>query len=629
MNHCSSFLFTLLLLYLPGAGIAQVQRDEGNNTIGSTRQDSVPDGLMPLDTPVPMTYVLILDPDRKYTFTDTFAWEDNKHFPLGSYDAHLGNYGSATRTLTPTAISPIGFSTGWLQYEPYYLHEETFRYYNQDVPVSKIKYSQAGQEDTYLDLDFGRSFAKGFNLSVAYRRINQVGEFNHQRQKDTGFSVGIWHDAPSGKYDAFYNYLNNAAVTQENGGVSEPESIGVDNFPDDAIPIYLTSNVNTAITTHKHRTFLTKQILHLTSDSSRFGIDVWLKEQFSANIYKYADEDADLAPEYYGQEYLFDDRGIRQYTYERENQLSLGISLPWKSAHSTLHSSLRYRSISLEQEPTERHINEFYVDLAGDFNWIEPLTLSGNLSLGLGQADGAFSFHADADLATGVVGHLVGDWSIMARNPYMVESQLYVNQQLVYQTALRNPFINEIGLAWKWEEQKLEAGVKWMVFDNYIYFDTSSFPVQLDGSFSLRRLFIAKEFDFRWIGVKGNFFWQPDPPGELAIPEIGYSASLYSRINLFKKKVQLMPGADVLYHGGFEGISYFPVNGQYHLTGGPSIPDYFRVDVALGLQIKFLKLFARMEDFVGLFKDRVLYQADFYPHYRGYFRIGAEASFFN
>ena len=629
MNQCFASFFTFLLLCLPAVVSSQVQRDDQLSNIGSTRVDTVPTGITPLDTLVPMSYVLIRDPTKSYTFSDTFTWENNKHFPLSREEAYLGNYGSASRPFTPSAEVPLGFSTGWLQYEPYYLHEETFRYYHQDVPVSIIKYSQAGKDDTYLDLDFGRSFAKGFNLSVAYRRINQLGEFNHQRQKDTGFSIGIWHDAPSGKYDAFYNYLNNAAIAQENGGIAEPDSIGKKNNPDASIPIYLTSNDNTAITTHKHRTFLTKQILHLTPDSSQFGIDVWLKEQFSASIYKYADEDAQLAAEYYGTEYLFDDRGIRQYTYMRENQLSMGVSLPWKAAHSTLHSSLRYRSILLQQEPTERHINELYVDLAGDFNWVEPLTLSGQLSLGLGQADGVFSFQADADLSTGVAGHLLGNWSIVSRNPYMVESQLYVNQQLVYKVELNNPFINEIGVGWKWEKQHLEAGIKWLVFDNYIYFDSTSFPKQLNESFSLRRLYMSKDFDFRWIGLKGSFYWQPQPPAELAIPEIGYTATMYSRINLFKKKVQLMPGVDVMYHGGFDGISYFPVNGRYHLTGGPSIPDYFRIDVALGLQIKFLKIFARMEDFVGLFEDRVLYEADYYPHYRGYFRIGIQAGFFN
>jgi hypothetical protein len=91
----------------------------------------------------------------------------------------------------------------------------------------------------------------------------------------------------------------------------------------------------------------------------------------------------------------------------------------------------------------------------------------------------------------------------------------------------------------------------------------------------------------------------------------------------------VMPGVDVTYHKGFSGVSYFPVSGTYHLTYGPAIPDYLRVDAGLGFQIRFLKFFARIEDFAGLFKTRVLYQADFYPHYRGYFRLGIEASFFN
>lgn len=90
-----------------------------------------------------------------------------------------------------------------------------------------------------------------------------------------------------------------------------------------------------------------------------------------------------------------------------------------------------------------------------------------------------------------------------------------------------------------------------------------------------------------------------------------------------------MPGVDLNYNGGYSGISYFPVNGQYHLTNGPVIPDAFRIDAAVGLKINFIKFFLRMEDVVGLFKQRVLYQADFYPHYRGYLRLGVEAGFFN
>jgi len=37
----------------------------------------------------------------------------------------------------------------------------------------------------------------------------------------------------------------------------------------------------------------------------------------------------------------------------------------------------------------------------------------------------------------------------------------------------------------------------------------------------------------------------------------------------------------------------------------------------------------RVDDIVGIWKDRVLYQTDYYPHYPGYFRIGIQAGFFN
>jgi hypothetical protein len=435
----------------------------------------------------------------------------------------------------------------------------------------------------------------------------------------------VWHDAPSGKYDAFYSYISNAAIAEENGGIASPELIDDTLYTDFFIPVHLTGG----LTHHKHRLFQTKQIFHLVGDSAQFGINLWLQGRLSTGIYKYVDKDATTAANYYGPVYLLDVRGIRQYTYEKENQWSLGLSLPWRATHSTIHSALRYRSIALEQEPTERKINELYLDVAGDFQWIEPLVLKARLSLGLGQADGAFSFRADGQLKTGNFGKLSGYWSILSRRPYMVESSLFVNQLSVYDVTYRNPFITEVGVNIEVTRQKLKAGVKWIWFDNYIYFDSIPVPRQIENTFSLRRVFVEKAFDFRWIGMKGQIIWQPDPPEQLAIPDLLFTTGLYGRIHLFQRKMTVMPGVDVTYHKGFSGVSYFPVSGTYHLTYGPAIPDYLRVDAGLGFQIRFLKFFARIEDFAGLFKTRVLYQADFYPHYRGYFRLGIEASFFN
>ncbi len=601
------------------------QQVDPEPSIGSTRKDSIPIGIMPLDTAVPFTYVLLGDPDRVYTSFDSLHWDDIRHSPSPGFYAHLGNYGSATRSMAPSIFSQIGFSTGWNQYDPYYVHQEQFRYYSQDIPVAKAKYSQAGQENTYLTLDFGRRFADGVTLSVFYNRINQIGDFQNQRQKDTGFGVGIWHDAPSGNYDAFYNYTNNAVVTQENGGVSDTDSIGLANWPDMAIPVHIL----TGTTNHKHRSFLTKQIVHVTSESSDFGLDLWLQASFSTGLFKYADESSSNAAAYYGEVYLNDDRGIRQYTFLQENEWIFGASLPWRKANSELNGSIRYRGINLQQEPNEKKIAELYLEANGLFHWIKPLILKGGFSLGIGQAVGVFSFHAEGDLKIGPLGHLIGRWSLASRKPSLMESSLFVNQQAVYANEFKNPLMSDFGITWDLKSQGFEIGARWILYDHYIYFDSISFPQQVNGTFSLRRFSVSKSFDFNSFGFRGKVFWQPDSPKELALPAWWYTASLFGKFRILDRKVTLLPGIDVTYNEGFNGITYFPVNGQYRLTNGPEIPDYFRIDVAMGIQIKFLKIFARIEDLAGLFEKRVLYQAEVYPHYRGYFRIGLEASFFN
>jgi len=605
----------------------QPPRDPNQNPIGSSQiEDTLASGVLPLDTPVAMKYVLMAEPDFIYTFEDSFGWGDAKHFPLSFHEAHLGNYGSASRSLTPSLQLRTGFSTGWDQYDTYYVHADSFPYYHQSVPVAKIKYSQSGQKNTYVSLDFGRSFARGFNLSFSYDRSNQLGEFAYQRQTNTALGLGVWHDAPSGKYDAFYNFISNAAVAEENGGISQL----IDSLiPDELefLPVFILSG----LTTHKHRVFTTKQILHLIPDTTSFGIDIWMQAHFSTGLYKFVDDGTSLnasAPSYYST-YLIDSRGIRQFTFEKEYLVAGGISLPWRAASSTLHTSLRYRNIILEQEPEQRKLNELFWDASAAFHWIDPLELKGSMSFGLGQASGSFLFKAEGILHTGLLGNFEGSWSILTRRPYLIEERLFINQQLVYSLDLQNPFTTELGVKWNWPQQKLNAGIKWIIFDNHIFFNSSRIPQQIDSAFSLRRYHVTKEFDFRWIGIKGNIIWQPDARSELAIPDLIYTAALYGRIKIFRKKVTLMPGIDVTYHSGFTGLSYFPATGRYHLTDGQAIPDYLRFDAGIGIHINFLKAFIRVEDVEGLWQQRVLYQADYYPHFPGYIRFGIATGFYN
>lgn len=619
------FILSLLLTTVVPLTFSQQHVRDSLGIVGKAEQDSVPQGIMPLDTAAPVSYVLISNDKKIYVVEDSVVWKTFNGDPIGFGYAHLGNLGSAYRPLTLSSEQPIGFSTGWLQYENYYPHEETFRYYNQDIPVAKIRYDQASREDTYIDLQFGKRFSNGTSLSLSYRRSNQLGEFAHQHQKDTGLGIGIWHNSLNGKYDAFYNLISSSILAEENGGIVEPDSIGTKLNPDEGLATFISGGM----TTHKHRIFLTKQIFHLSADTASVGIDFWLKAKFESGLYKYVDESAAADTGYYDPIFQVDDRGIRQYTFTQKNEESVGISFPWEAARSRIEASIRYSGTKLEQEPLVNHINEFFFDASGEFHWVEPLTLGGLISVGLGQAEGTFSVKAFGDLQLGILGHLIGHWYAQSRHPYLVESSLFIDQLPVYSFDYKNPFASEIGVNWKNEKQEFNAGIKWLVYDNYIYFDSIPLPRQLSGSFSQKQFYIAKGFDLKYFGGKGAWTWQPDTRREMLLPENMISASLFGRVRLFNKRLMVMPGFDFTYYSEYAGSSYFPVNGVYHLTNQEPIPDYFRVDAALGLNINFIKAYFRMEDIGGLFEDRALYQSDFYPHYRAYFRFGLTVEFFN
>lgn len=622
----------LLILILSGAVASWAQTTDDiplqQNPIGSSQIIDTTEGILPLDSAVPMSYVLLEDPDQLYFLVDTLTWMDNRHHPLPFYYSHLGNYGTAARPLVLSSNLDHRFSTGWHQFDPYYLNSKNFKYYSQYVPVMKARYSQSGQEKTYLSLDFGRSFARGINLTIIYNRINQVGEFgpappDQAQQRNTALGLGIWHDAPSGKYDAFYNYTANSSIGDENGGISAPELFAFDSIPHPFIPVFLTNG----LTTHQRRSFLTKQIIHLLADSNSIQMDLWAQATYTAGLFKYIDDNPVNVSFY--KSFHTDDRGIRQFTFEENTNAEMGIALPWRAAGSEIQSSLEYRFTSLEQEPINFHINELFWNAQAKFQWVKPFILKGGLSLGLADAGGSFKFSAESILNTGVAGHLSAHYTLIQRKPFAVESRLFVNQVPIYDHAFNDVTQNEFGVQWQWEEQDLLAGFNWIIFDNYIYFDSFPRPVQLGESFSSRQIFLKKSFDFGWFGIHGHLIWQPDSREELMIPDLLGFGGLYGKFRLFKQKLTVMPGMDLIYHKGFSGVGYFPVTGQYYKTFAESIPDYVRVDAGVNLHIHFLKAFLRIEDLQGLWDQRVLYQADFYPHYPGYLRLGVEASFFN
>src|SRR5690606_20362900 len=127
--------------------------------------------------------------------------------------------------------------------------------------------------------------------------------------------------------------------------------------------------------------------------------------------------------------------------------------------------------------------------------------------------------NAEGVLNTKVIGEFSGNWKIQNRRASMIESAVFINEIPVYRNDLKNPFTQEISVWWGWKKQSLKGGVEWLLFNNYIYFDSLRMSQQVEQLISLQRFSVRKNFDFRVIGLGGSAIWQPNPDARLAIPD--------------------------------------------------------------------------------------------------------------
>ena len=108
--------------------------------------------------------------------------------------------------------------------------------------------------------------------------------------------------------------------------------------------------VRGGLSEHNQRILVTHQIFRLTGSGEKPGIVLWLRGKYRSGIFRFADPSTNQSlPGYYDPIYLFDERGIRQFTNEREHQWSFGLALPLAALQSTIKPSLRYRNIRLNQ----------------------------------------------------------------------------------------------------------------------------------------------------------------------------------------------------------------------------------------------------------------------------------------
>jgi Putative porin len=584
----------------------------------TTRPQSVPDE--------PLLYTYALTPEKSEPAADTlpdanFRMYNPARRPLIDYGT-TGNLGSSARPMLYEVRPQRGFDFGMHSFELYSLRPQDLRFYRNARAFSDAFFSQGRNNlEAMVNARFARTFSGGTNVSLDYRTVNNLGQYNYQRDRHNALSAGIW--LPVGKrYDGFLIYTKNVMRQQENGGIVSDDVFSGAQFQGPAAAAIRLSD-------EKAYTRYDEQSMHLTQHYRFTGGGVgkralrathtfeWGKQQ-----YKFSDGDTIrglLNDTVYFANFLVDDRGLRHFTELNrfDNTFTINTFKAKKPGQPSdlVALGLAHSFFKLNQEPNRYTFSNLFLTGNIHFRPSERFEFKANAALGLLDNIGEYQLQGALTLGLGKAGELRASLLSQRRPPGLFQQRLFVSKRPVWATNFDKPVENTLSASYALPLIGFEATARTTILNNYTYFDQRSLPVQTGAPLQILQLVVTENLKLGWFHFDNTVALQRANRSDVfRLPEWFTKNSVYVTGKVFKKRLLLATGVDFRMNSAFLPDAYQPLTGQFHLQDSLSQQPYPWLDVFLAFKVQSFRFSIRYENCSTWWdKTQVFYQTAFQP----------------
>jgi hypothetical protein len=159
-----------------------------------------------------------LDSSRMRGF-DSVLYDFTKVFPTPWNQVHLGNFGTASRSVLFAPFMQAGWDPGFHAFDVYKLTLGETRFYNTTRPYSELNYLLGSKSEQYIRLMHTQNIRPNWNFSVEYRLLNSPGTFVSQNTNHNNYRITSWYQSPNKRYQNFFVLVANKLQAGENGGI--------------------------------------------------------------------------------------------------------------------------------------------------------------------------------------------------------------------------------------------------------------------------------------------------------------------------------------------------------------------------------------------------------------------------
>jgi hypothetical protein len=606
------------------------------------------------------------DKSRTYIL-DSSINDFYSRYPLPYYYNHLGNLGTAAKSMLFNSNSQAGFDAGFHQFDAYNYTLESTKLYQTTKPYTELGYLIGSSAEQLINILHTQNKKDNLNFSLEYRFINSPGIFKNQNASVNNVRFALHYQSPSKRYHLTAVYISNKNAASENGGttnyklldslaLSNPFELAVRLGPGNLIRRNL---FNTAV--------YTGNIYKQTQISLRNQYDLGIKDsivtdsstvklfypkyrlQHLLNIktssYWFNDFYADSAN--YATFYNYNIRKNATGYYDTisfkdawtniENEFSI-ISFPdKKNASQFLKASATFQYLkgSFNDTVSKKDYNIF---IGGEYrnrtkNKVWDIEANAQLYLNGMNAGDYAAFISLQKILSKKAGSLEIGFQNVNKSPAFI-----YNSASAFRIINRQSFAKEntTKLWANYQNKKIDLTLtgEYFLMSNYIYFDSVFSAKQESNIFNVLHIGIEKKFKLsrHWNWYSEIHFQQTTANAPVNIPQIITKQKIAFEGN-FYTNLYLSTGIEIRYHTNYKPSGYSPFNGQFFYQNSYITNNRPDINLFFNFKIKTFKAFVRAENLNTLIPPsgykQYNYSSEQYPMQTLWMRLGIWWNFVN
>lgn len=528
------------------------------------------------------------------------------------------------------------------------LDAEDVYYYRVPTPWSQLFFKTTFEQGQLLDAFFTSNISPQYNLSIAYKGLNSLGKYRHDRVSQGSFRTTLSHKNKSERYHLNTHFIWQELSADQNGGLTPLSNSqfqsGGEQFVDRAVLDVKHSDAERLL---RVKRLFAKHYYNLIEGESDLNNQLQLGHTLNFTDKEYHYEQGTAFP-LYGVPFKIDNILDQTEFQEISNALSAQYQnkLLGKLGVQVKHAHYNYgykRKLYLDSGEIPNRIKGNIMAVGATYhNKIGGFELTGEAELNTtGDFDGNY-LSATAAYTIDSLHTLQAGISTNSHRPdynFMLYQSTYKNYNW------HNNFSNVQTQRFHFEltaPDYADIEADYTRIHNYTYFglknnpdsaspaDTLVAPYQFDGDVNYFRIKASREFNFGKFSLDNTLMYQKVLEGEsvFRLSPFVVRNSFYYRDHWFDRNLYVQTGLTFNYFTSFKADAYDPVLAEFYVQNFEELKGFPRLDLFFNGRIRQTRLFLKVENLTTIFDGNGHYAAPYQPYRDWIIRFGLAWDFF-